>query len=45
MRTTSTPLPGHDFRWRDDTGFGVIDADACVEEAVRHRQATERILL
>jgi subtilisin family serine protease len=33
MRSTSAPLAGHDFTWRNDTGFGVIDATACVEEA------------
>jgi subtilisin family serine protease len=34
MRSTSRPLAGHDFTWRKDTGFGVIDPVACVEEAV-----------
>jgi subtilisin family serine protease len=34
VRSTSRPLAGHDFTWRNDTGFGVIDAAACVEEAV-----------
>lgn len=33
MQTTSNPLPGHDFKWRNDIGFGVIDAAACVKEA------------
>lgn len=31
MRSTSSPLPGHAFGWRNDTGFGVIDVAACVE--------------
>jgi subtilisin family serine protease len=35
VRSTSRPLAGHDFTWRNDTGFGVIDAAACVEEAAR----------
>jgi hypothetical protein len=44
MRTTSAPLAGHDFTWRPDTGFGLIDATACVEvaaeyEAMRKAQA------
>jgi subtilisin family serine protease len=30
MRSTSSPLPGQTFGWRNDTGFGVIDAAACV---------------
>jgi subtilisin family serine protease len=29
--TTSDPLPGHDFQWRSDTGFGVINADRCLQ--------------
>ena len=40
MRTTSAPLPGHDFAWRNDTGFGAIDAAACIEEAA-HLQADD----
>ena len=32
--STSQPLPGHSFSWRNDTGFGLIDPDACVEEAM-----------
>jgi subtilisin family serine protease len=39
MRTTSAPLPGHDFRWRNDTGFGLIDAGACVAEASEYQTA------
>ena len=34
IRRTSSPLPGHDFTWRTDTGFGLIDAAACLEETV-----------
>ncbi len=35
---TSKPLPGADYNWRNDAGFGVIDAKACVAEASRiHR--------
>jgi subtilisin family serine protease len=30
MRSTSSPLPGQTFGWRNDTGFGVIDAAACL---------------
>ena len=41
MRSTSAPLPGQTFGWRNDTGFGVIDADACLartaEFASMHR--------
>jgi len=30
MRSTSSPLPGQTFGWRNDTGFGVIDAESCL---------------
>jgi len=39
IRTTSTPLAGHDFAWRNDLGFGVIDAEACVDEAAAYQAA------
>ncbi len=39
IRTTSMPLAGHDFAWRNDLGFGVIDAAACVEQAAAHEAA------
>ena len=31
MRSTSAPLSGQTFGWRNDTGFGLIDAAACVK--------------
>ena len=31
MRSTSAPLPGQTFGWRNDTGFGLIDAEACAK--------------
>jgi subtilisin family serine protease len=33
MQRTSRPLPGGRFAWMNDSGFGVIDANACVREA------------
>ena len=30
---TSTPLPGNDYKWRDDCGFGFINPEACLREA------------
>jgi subtilisin family serine protease len=42
IRSTSRPLAGHDFTWRKDTGFGVIDPAACVEEAVVYEQARRK---
>lgn len=38
MRSTSSPLPGQTFGWRNDTGFGVIDADACLRRTVEFRE-------
>jgi len=35
MQSTAQPLAGADFAWRDDTGFGVIDEDACFRELDR----------
>jgi subtilisin family serine protease len=36
IRGTSAPLTGHDFRWRKDAGFGLINAERCVEEAATY---------
>ena len=33
IKRTSTPLPGDNFNWTNDGGFGVIQPDACVFEA------------
>lgn len=33
IKRTAHPLPGDDFAWTDDAGFGRIDAEACIEEA------------
>lgn len=33
MIRTSRPLPGDDYKWKDSTGFGLIDVKACLEEA------------
>ena len=35
IRRTSQPLPGSSYAWQNDAGFGVIDAQACMREAVR----------
>lgn len=32
LRRTAKPLPSHDFRWRDDSGFGQIDPEEALEE-------------
>lgn len=33
IQRTAQPLPGHDYAWRDDAGYGVIDPAACIREA------------
>jgi len=33
IRRTARPLPGADFRWANDAGFGQIDPEACIREA------------
>ena len=40
LRRTARPLPSDSFEWRDDSGFGVLDPVACIQEAklVRIRQ-------
>ena len=33
IKRTAVPLPGQSFSWADGSGYGVIDAQACVHEA------------
>ena len=33
IKRTARPLPGHDFNWADDAGFGRMDTEACIQEA------------
>jgi subtilisin family serine protease len=33
IHRTARPLPGSDYQWRNDAGFGAIDPMRCVEEA------------
>lgn len=30
---TSLPLPGRDYTWQNDSGFGLINPEACIKEA------------
>ena len=32
LRRSAQPLPGTDFEWRDDAGFGAIDPERCLSE-------------
>jgi subtilisin family serine protease len=42
MRTTSAPLAGHEFAWRNDTGFGVINAAECVALTADYQRTKAR---
>jgi len=33
VQRTSQPLPGQNYEWANDSGFGVVNAQACVAEA------------
>lgn len=33
IKRTARPLPGFDFAWVNDAGFGRIDVEACIQEA------------
>lgn len=35
LRRTAKPLPGKDFAWTNDAGFGVLDPEACLAEIER----------
>lgn len=35
IHSTAKPLPGTDYAWRDDAGFGVIEEQACLDELER----------
>ncbi|HEX8573672.1 MAG TPA: S8 family serine peptidase [Allosphingosinicella sp.] len=41
IRRTSNPLPGSSYEWQNGAGFGVIDPQACLREALRIAQPTE----
>jgi len=43
IRRTARPLPGADFSWQNDAGFGVVDARACIKEAVNANRMEELI--
>ena len=43
MRSTSSPLPGQTFGWRNDTGFGVIDAKACLNRTVEFAEMFDAV--
>lgn len=38
IQRTARPLPGIDFQWRNDAGFGVINPEVCLSEAAMVNQ-------
>lgn len=43
LQRTSRPLPGTDFAWAHDAGFGRIDPGAALEETLRTKEPAERL--
>lgn len=41
LQRTSRPLPGADYLWRNDAGFGAIDPAAAIREASSFNQRTD----
>jgi len=35
MKRTATPITGLNYDWKNDTGFGIINVNACIEETIR----------
>lgn len=33
LKRTSSPLPGNDYAWKNDAGYGVVNPVACINEA------------
>jgi subtilisin family serine protease len=42
LRRTAQPLPGTDFNWRDDAGYGAIVPRLCLDEVRRLRKSRDR---
>jgi subtilisin family serine protease len=42
MVRTTQPLPGHNYDWRDDAGFGQLRPDHCIREVEALRNAIQR---
>ncbi len=38
LQRAASPLPGRDYAWKDDSGYGRIDPGACLEEADRFQE-------
>jgi subtilisin family serine protease len=44
LRRSARPLPGVDYRWQDDAGFGAIDPDLCLREVAALNERGDRTL-
>jgi subtilisin family serine protease len=42
LRRSARPLPGVDYLWQDDAGFGVIDPDLCLSEVRALNEPVDR---
>ena len=42
MQSSARPLPGVDYEWRNDAGFGVIDPASCLREAESIKRRKDR---
>jgi subtilisin family serine protease len=42
IQRTASPLPGADFNWRDDSGYGRIDPAACLAEVAAYEKRIDR---
>lgn len=42
LRRTARPLPSHDYQWRNDAGYGLIDPAAAIAEARGFDRRDER---
>lgn len=42
LRRSAKPLPGSDYRWQNDSGFGAIDAALCLKEAARINRRSDK---
>ena len=42
LRRTACPLPGIDFKWHDDAGFGAIDPPDCLHEVENLEKREDR---
>ncbi len=44
LKRTSRPLPGIDYQWQDDAGFGAIDPDLCLKDVVALNEKSDKTM-